>query len=329
MAQGWHTSGEGAAMIMTSRSSLRSIAVLLLVALAPFALDGCVSIGVSRKAASQAAEAARAPDTGALEVLIYEKSADRDAGRLVHYPVFAELHRVEGGKDTVVGRSMAGGWSLPALPPGSYRLEVSKKIDDAGDIVPLEHPADKTFDVVAGQTSSATVVLEKVPTFWIILAVVTVVALVILGIDAARHGKLPMPPLPPLPPGMGFVSVGFSFPVGPHEAGEGPWAADVFPVKGSVVAARRVTVNFLVSMPLRENGIDEGAVLALGTRSGQIEGSVSYRPEEQLVRFVPSRNFTPGETVTVTLDLAKLTGVSGASGKGRFSTSFTVPVARE
>ncbi len=129
---------------------------------------------------------------------------------------------------------------------------------------------------------------------------------------------------------MGFVAVSFAFPVGPREpGGETPSVADVFPAKGSVVSARRVTVNFLVSMPLRENGIGDGAVLALGTKSGAIEGTVSYRAQEQLVRFAPSRDFTPGETVTVTLDLEKLTAIDGRSGTGRFSTSFTVPVAKE
>jgi hypothetical protein len=310
---------------MRNKAFLRRTSLALLVAFAPFALDGCVSIGVEKRPAVDTQK-----PSGALEVSVYEKSADRDAGRLVRYPVFAELHRVDGGKHTVVGRSMAAGWSLPELPPGRYRLAVSKKINDAGDIVPLEHPGEKAFDVVAGQTSSAAVVLERVPTLWIILAVVTVVVLVILGIDAARHGKLPLPPVPPLLPGVGFAAVSFSFPVGPRQApGHGPFAADVFPAKGSVVAARRVTVNFLVSMPLRENGIGDGAVLALGTKSGEIDGTVSYRPEEQLVRFLPSRDFTPGETVTVTLDLEKLIGANGASGEGRFSTSFTVPVPRQ
>jgi hypothetical protein len=303
----------------------RRISLLLLLTLSPFAFDGCVSIGVERRPALEV----QAP-TGVLEVSLYEKSSDHDSGHLVRYPVFAELHRIDGGKETAVGRSMAPAWSLLALPPGRYRLDVSKKIDDAGGIVPLAHPGSKKFDLKAGETTSLNVVLEKVPTLWIILAVVTIVALLVIGIDAASKGKLPMPPIPPLPPGMGFVAVSFAFPVGLREdAGNGPAAADVFPAKGSVVSARRVTVNFLVSMPLRENGIADGAVIALGTKSGEIEGTVSYRAEEQLVRFIPSRNFTPGEAVTVTLDLEKLTGVDGSNGKGRFSTSFTVPAPKE
>jgi hypothetical protein len=42
-----------------------------------------------------------------------------------------------------------------------------------------------------------------------------------------------------------------------------------------------------------------------------------------------SRDFAPGETVTVTPDLSKLRGAGCREGSGKVSTSFLVPVARE
>ena len=108
-----------------------------------------------------------------------------------------------------------------------------------------------------------------------------------------------------------------------------PDAADVYPAKGSVVSARRLTVTFLLSTPLAPDGIGENAILALGSNSGEIAGTVSYLERDGLLRFSPSRDFASGETVTVTLDLAKLRGPGGRSGAGKISTSFLVPVARE
>ena len=308
------------------RSLLRSTARLLLVVLAPLALDGCVSIGVSRAALDVPSDArnASAPRAGALAVAIFEKAGERDAGRVASFPILSELARVTGTGEETVGRSMAPAWGLPDLSPGKYRLRVTRRLTPEGDIEPLENPGDKTFEVKAGEKTTLSVVLKKVPVFWIVLAAVTIVALVVLAIAGARHLP-PPPPLPPLPPV--FVVIPLGGPGG--SGGPVPDAADVFPAKGSVVSARRLTVTFLLSAPLAPDGVGENAVLALGSKSGEIAGTVCYLERDGLLRFSPSRDFAPGETVTVTLDLAKLRGEGGNSGSGKVSTSFLVPVARE
>ena len=254
---------------------------------------------------------------------MYEKPADRDADRHVAFPVLSELSR-EGRGEEPVARSMAPTWTVKDLPAGRYRLRVTKRIDDAGNVVPLDNPGDKSFEVAAGERTVVTVVLKKVPVFWIVVAAITVVALVVLAIIGIHKGDLPKPPpLPPLPP------VAIVVPLGPH-GGEGgaaapaPAAVDVFPAPGSVVAAKRVTVTFLLSMPLVTGGIEEGAVLAVGSASGDVHGRTAYDPDEGLLSFAPASDFSPGEDVTVTLDLSKLRGASGRTGSGRFSTTFRV-----
>ena len=301
---------------------LRPVARLLLVALAPLALDGCVSIGVSR--APLVPPGAPAPPAGALAVSVFEKAGDRDAGRVAPFPVLSELARVTGSGEEAVGRSMAPAWSLADVPPGTYRLRVTRRLTPEGDIVALENPGDKTFEVPAGEKTTVSVVLKKVPVFWIVVAALTVVALVVLAISGARRLP-PPPPLPPLPPVFVVIPVGGRGESGPPA----PGAADVFPAKGSVVSARRVTVTFLLSAPLAPDGIGDNAVLAVGSKSGEIAGAVSYVARDGLLRFAPSSDFLPGETVTVTLDLSKLRGAGGKEGSGRVSTSFLVPVARE
>ncbi|HSB63025.1 MAG TPA: hypothetical protein VLJ18_02620 [Thermoanaerobaculia bacterium] len=306
------------------RPLLRPVARILLVAVAPLALDGCVSIGVSHSVL-EPPPGQSAPPTGALAVSVFERAGDRDAGRVASFPVLSELARVTASGEEAVGRSMAPAWSLEDLPPGQYRLRVTRRLTAEGDIVALENPGDRTFEVSAGEKTTVSVVLKKVPVFWIVVAALTVVALVILAIAGSRHGHLPPPPPLPLPPV--FVVI----PIGGHgEAGmPAPGAADVFPAKGSVVSARRVTVTFLLSAPLAPDGVGENAILALGSKSGEIAGAVSYLERDGLLRFSPSRDFAPGETVTVTLDLSKLRGAGGREGSGRISTSFLVPVARE
>jgi hypothetical protein len=199
---------------------------------------------------------------------------------------------------------------------------VTRRLTAEGDIEALENPGDKTFEAKAGERTALSVVLKKVPVFWIVVASLTVVALVVLAIAGSRHVHLPPPP--PLPPVFVVIPLG-----GRGEAGApAPGAADVFPAKDSVVSARRVTVTFLLTAPLAADGVGEDAVLALGSKSGEIAGAVSYLERDGLLRFSPSRDFAPGETVTVTLDLSKLRGPGGKAGSGKVSTTFLVPVAR-
>ena len=296
---------------------LRPVAGLLLVALAPLALDGCVSVGLTRSAAGD-------EETGEVAVSVYRKTAERNAGVPVAFPVLSELQKVEAGARTTVARSMASSWSVPAVPPGRYALRVARKIDEHGDVVPLKKPYSREFDVAAGQRVEATVVLEKVPVGWIILAAVTVVLLVVLAIELAEEVDLPPPPLPVEDL---FLHVAFALPwgatAGPRTVE--PGVADVFPAPGSVVAARRVAVSFLMSLPLDPGEIEADAVLAVGSLSGEIPGEVAWQAGDQLLRFTPSRDFQHGEEVTVTLDLSRVASAEGRSGSGRASTTFRVP----
>lgn len=293
---------------------------LLLVGLAPFALDGCVSVGLARSVRDGGATG-----SGEIVVTVYTTTGDRDSGIPVDHPVLAELVRLENGARTTVARSMASSWSLDDVPAGRYVLRMSKKIDSRGDVVPLKRPIEKELDLHSGERVEARVVLEKVPVFWIVLAAITVVFLVVLAIDAVGDGRLPVPPPPPLPPV--FLGVALEIPFG-RVTGPGavePGVAGVFPAPGSVVAARRVAVSFFVTVPLDGGSVDEGAILAVGSLSGEIPGSVEWREEEHLLRFAPSQDFRPGEDITVTLDLAKIKSASGRSGSGRATTTFRVP----
>src|ERR1019366_7506851 len=137
---------------------VRPVPRILLLALAPLTLDGCVSIGVSR-AALEPPPGSSALLTGALAVSVFEKAGDRDAGRVATFPVLSELARVTDSGEETVGRSMAPAWTLADLPPGKYRLRVTRRLTADGDIEALEHPGDKIVDVSSGAKTSVSVVL--------------------------------------------------------------------------------------------------------------------------------------------------------------------------
>lgn len=307
---------------MISSPRVRSAgARLLLLAWAPLALDGCVSVGLSRAPLRDPAT-----PTSELSVSIHRTAGDRDSGVPVAHPVLAELIRVEEGRRTTVARSMASSWAVGDLPPGEYVLRAAKKIDPEGNVVALSGGIERSLRLRAGEQVQAKVVLEKVPVLLIVLAVVTVVVLVVLLFDAVGDGRVPLPPPPPLPPAFVGVVLEVPFRAGATDAPtSGPGVADVFPGPGSVVAARRVAVSFFVTAPLDAASIEPDAILAVGSLSGEVPGAVEWMPDERLLRFVPAQDFRPGETVTVTLDLGKVEAVGGRDGSGRVSTSFRVP----
>lgn len=301
-------------------AGVRPVARIVLVALAPLAFDGCVSVGLSRSALETSGS-----DSAELSVTVFRTARERDAGVPVGHPVLAELSRFENGTRTIVARSMASSWSLGDLPPGRYVLRTAKRIDEAGDVVPLKGPIEKELSLTAGERVEASVVLEKVPVLWIVLAALTVVFLVVLALDAAGDGRLPLPPPPPLFPVFAGVALELPF---SHVSGRSsvePGVADVWPAPGSVVAARRAAVSFFVTVPLDETSVASDAILAVGSVSGEIPGTTEWLEEDRLLRFVPSRDFRPGDDVIVTLDLGKIAAPGGRKGSGRASTTFRVP----
>jgi len=147
--------------------------VLVLAALAPVFLDGCVSIGVagSKTAAAEAA-------TGSLDVIVVEKSGDTKptASRVV-----TQLVRLESGIEQPVSESSDSTWTKSDLPPGRYRLRVSHWLDETGTAHRFTKSDQESFKIRAGERVEARVVLKAFPTG----PVVTIAVLVGVGIVIA------------------------------------------------------------------------------------------------------------------------------------------------
>ena len=147
--------------------------VLVLAALSPVLLDGCVSIGVSRSNAP-GAEAAM----GSLEVTVVEKSGDVQP---TTSRVVTRLVRLESGIEQPVAESSDSTWKKSDMPPGRYRLHVSHWIDETGKSHRFGKSDQESFRIRPGDRVRARVVLKAFPTG----PVVTGAVLVGVGIAVA------------------------------------------------------------------------------------------------------------------------------------------------
>jgi hypothetical protein len=136
--------------------------VLVLAALAPVFLDGCVSIGVSRSKTS-GAEAG----TGSLDVIVVERFGDANptVSRVV-----TQLVRLESGIEQPISESSDSTWTKSDLQPGPYRLRVSHWLDETGKARRFAKTDQESFKILAGERVEARVVLNAFPTGPVITA---------------------------------------------------------------------------------------------------------------------------------------------------------------
>ncbi|NTU59710.1 MAG: Ig-like domain-containing protein [Deltaproteobacteria bacterium] len=320
------------ALLARLRSRLAPPLTPPLVLLVLLASSGCLSTKVN--IASD-----RAAESSAVLVRVYADPDAAEQGRTESPGTLTELFAVDrNGKEVFLQRSLAGQWGVDQLPPGRYRLRVVALLDAAGNIRdanPGDRKTDFTLD--AGQTAEVNVVLKKTPTALIVTAVVTVVILVVAlaVILENKHGSPPVPKLPhpprglPPPPPIRTVVVAPEIWVGPlwgapppDSAPASPRVTSVVPEPGSLVNERRVTPTLTLSQPVDTARIAPDAIRMLGTKSGLVRGRTVA--VNGLVRFEPSQELSPGETVTVTLQAAGVVNLQGRGLEKDFSWSFQI-----
>jgi len=157
----------------------RLTARCLFVALAPLALDGCVSVGVERTAPP--AETEIASKTGALEARLYDTGSSAKKDVKSPREVSWRLFLLSKSADTPVREGTGIVWNVNDLEPGKYRLVATwgpapgvKDDTSAGT-------ADDTFKLAPGETASARVIVKKFPTGLVVGIGVGVVVAVLIG----------------------------------------------------------------------------------------------------------------------------------------------------
>lgn len=156
----------------------RATARVLIVALAPLALDGCVSTGVDRTAPP--VNVSPALTTGSFEARLYDTGSaakkDQKSQRTVSWKLFLPAKSA----DTPVREGTGNVWNAVDLEPGKYRIVAAwgPVPGVAGDT--SAGTTDDTFKLAAGETAVARVIVKKFPT-----AAVVAVGLGIAGVAIA------------------------------------------------------------------------------------------------------------------------------------------------
>jgi hypothetical protein len=135
----------------------RSITVLILIAFVTATSNGCVSIDLSRS------PAAGSPESGSVDVRVYDRPSDLDGKKLTSRRIATELVRLENGKEIPVTQSTDASWRLEGLEAGHYKLRVTGEIDEAGQLKKLANREAESFHLKPGQNVRVDVVVKKFP----------------------------------------------------------------------------------------------------------------------------------------------------------------------
>jgi len=294
-----------------------------------FTLAGCLSTDVNVRTDGT-------DDGAGVLVRVFADADAAKAQRTEASGTLTELFSLDKrGNEIFLQRSLAGEWGISQLPPGKYRLRVVAVLDAGGNIRETRSGDRETdFSVKSGQTAEVKVILKKTPTGLIVVAVVTVAILVVALAVVLSKGDF-KPPLPgqvlghlPPPPLLRPIVVAPELWIGPvdgslpRERSAPPRVTSVHPEPGSVSAARRVMPTLTLSQPLVEAKIGPDTILMLGSKSGMVSGTTTVH--RGLLRFAPSRDLVPGETVTVTVRAQGVVNPDGIRLESDFSWSFQV-----
>lgn len=167
----------------------RLTARCLLVALAPFALDGCVSVGVERSAPP--ASASTAPETGAFEARLYETGSDAKKDQASPRPVTWKLYFLSKPSKKPVREGAGSVWSATDLEPGKYKIVVAWGPKPGEPGLVEAGRTDGRFTLAAGETATGRVLIKTIKT-WVYIALgIGIVLATLIVIDDLSHGRTP------------------------------------------------------------------------------------------------------------------------------------------
>jgi hypothetical protein len=117
-------------------------------------LGGCVSVS-----ASKIAGAAAASGPATVDVRVYDSVDDRDAGVLSRRRAVTELLRDDRGWQPVHATTEPA-WQRADLPPGRYRVQVERRVDETGRERRMASSDDVEFALGPGDEVHVDVVLK-------------------------------------------------------------------------------------------------------------------------------------------------------------------------
>ena len=144
-----------------------------------FTAASCVTTDVTRSYA--VAEPSR------LSVSAYRSASAAHRRRPLEAPVHTRLFRLDSDGPTLIRESQESSWSIPAVAPGRYRLEVMSWQRPNGKVTHFRSPRTETFSVASAEALEVHVILsDKRGWLW------TAFGLVLSGVGIeiiSRHTK--------------------------------------------------------------------------------------------------------------------------------------------
>ena len=170
--------------------------LVLLVALAPLALDGCVGIGIDVKGKlvpppGPPPYGPEAPKSPTLEARLYETGADAKKDQASPRPVTWKLYSLSKPSRTPIKEGTGSVWSATDLEPGKYKIVVrwGPKPGEAGPVQIGRN--DSRFKLAAGETATARVIVKTYKTWAYIALGLGIVLATLIVIDDLSHGRTP------------------------------------------------------------------------------------------------------------------------------------------
>jgi hypothetical protein len=241
---------------------------------------------------------------GGVAVQVFADDNARRAKKPGPPGVLGELDRREGDTWVPVFRSIDPAWAVAGLPPGSYRLRVPARLDNAGNVVRLDEEATE-LKVQEGQVAEAEIVLKHVNTGAVVVGAVAVVIAAVVLREWLKHNDLPEPPRPPheLLDAIVWVSIDLHPSPGWHGPADRkpPMVTSHFPATGAMVAARRPRIVLAFSEPLKADELKPAGITVLAEKGGLIPGQISYDQEHWWVVWQPLVDLPTGDAFHVTL----------------------------
>ena len=296
----------------------RTLAIALLVTQVAVSLTGCLSV--------RATGVRTVPGPGGgVAVRVYADDAARREQRPGPAGVMGELERREGRAWRPVFRSLEPTWAVAGLPPGTYRLRVPARLDEAGNVVRIEEKAVE-LKVKEGQVSEAEIVLKHVSTGAVVAGAVAVVVAAVLLHEWLVDHDLTEPPLPPPDLVDAIVWVSIDLATAPGWEGPSdrrpPMVTSHFPAAGALVAARRPRVVLTFSEALRAEEIEPAGVTVLAEKGGVIPGVVVYEGERWWLTWQPQADLPAGDTIHVTVAAGAVEDLGGNEMEGAVTFTF-------
>lgn len=286
-------------------------------------LSGCTSISLKREKG----------DENILTISIFQSKEDSEKRNPGPYGVLSELFIYKDGKWEKIKATMVPAYSIFGIEEGKYLLKVEKFISKEGHIEDLKGKKQKVIKIKKGENVNVNVILKAPPPLGLIVVGILVGVAVIWALyEIIKDGNLDLPHPPdieisPVLPDV-FFHISLNYPFYYREGisyvdEQEPKLIANFPPHRDPKASKDTHIFLNFSEPIKKNWEKE-TLQVIGEKSGEVKGKIIFNSTQDLVEFMPEKEFLSGEKVYVTLNGDEVEDLWGNEMGDKLSFYFTI-----